>query len=356
MPRIDEFLKRVVERNGSDLHLTVGSPPMIRILGDVEPMSDKNVTQEILSSLVDEIMTPSLRERFHQNKEVDFSYEVEGLARFRVNLFVQRYGLGVVFRVIPNKIMGFRELGLPPVLENFANASRGLVLVTGATGSGKSTTLAAMIDYINQTRKQHILTIEDPIEFVYQRKRSLINQREVGVHTHSFANALRSALREDPDIILVGEMRDLETIELAITAAETGHLVFGTLHTASAARTIDRLINVFPPAQQEQIRQMVSECLLGVICQQLARRSDRPGRVAVLEILVVHPAVSNLIREGKTFQIPSVIQTGKKYGMQTNDQALYDLLMKKIISPEEAYKRATNKSQFEAHLGRRGYS
>lgn len=353
MPKIDEFLKRMKDSGASDLHLTVDSPPMLRVHGEMNPVSDRKVTQEINQSLLFEIMPPEIKKKYDTNKEVDFAYEILDLARFRVNVFTQRYGMGAVFRLIPNEILSLEKLGLPPVIESFAEKNRGLLLVTGATGSGKSTTLAALIDYINRSRKEHILTIEDPIEFVHPTKKCLINQREVGPHTHSFANALKSSLREDPDIILVGEMRDLETIELAITAAETGHLVYGTLHTSSASRTIERIINVFPPSQQEQIRMMVAESLLGVICQQLARRCDRPGRVAILEILVVHAAVSNLIREGKTFQIPSVIQTGRKYGMQTTDQALFDLYMKRVLSAEEAYLRATNKSQFEQFIAKK---
>ena len=352
MAQIDPLLKLAVEKGASDLHLASGCKPMVRIHGELEPMGNQEIPEELLAKALWEIMPPFVRERFKKKKEVDFSYETPW-GRFRVNVFLQKKGLGGAFRYISQRVKTIEELGLPEVLKEFANASQGLVIVAGATGSGKSTTLAAMIEHINRTRKQHIITIEDPIEFVYQMDKCLITQREVGTHTDSFSDALRAALREDPDIILVGEMRDLETIELAITAAETGHLVFGTLHTATAARTVDRIINVFPALKQEQIRTTLAESLIGVVCQQLAKRRDRPGRVAVMEILVVHPAVSNLIREGKTYQIPSVIQTGKKYGMQTTDQALLDLLMKRIISPEEAYKRAVNKSQFQAYLKKR---
>jgi twitching motility protein PilT len=283
---------------------------------------------------------------------LDFAYEIPNVARFRANYFYQKRGLGAVFRIIPSKILSVEELNLPETVLKFTRLSRGLVLVTGPTGSGKSTTLAAMIDYININRKEHILTIEDPVEFVHKNKNCLVNQREVLTHTGSFSMALRAALREDPDVILVGEMRDLETIELAITAAETGHLVFGTLHTNSAAKTVDRIIDAFPSDRQAQIRTMLSESLKGVISQQLLKRADKPGRVASVEILYVNSAVANLIREGKTFQIPSVIQTGKGDGMQLMDQSIMDYLMKKVISPDEAYLKANDKKAFERFLNK----
>ena len=272
------------------------------------------------------------------------------VARFRANYFLQKRGFGAVFRVIPTKILSTEELGLPEQVQQFARLNRGLVLVTGSTGSGKSTTLAAIIDFINRNRRDHILTIEDPIEFVHESKGCLINQREIEAHTESFAAALRAALREDPDVILVGEMRDLETIELAITAAETGHLVFGTLHTSSAAKTVDRIVDAFPSGQQAQIRTMLSGSLKGVIAQQLLKRSDKPGRIAALEILFVNAAIANLIREGKTFQIPSVIQMSKGEGMQLLDQSIMELLMTKVISPEEAYVKANDKKTFERFM------
>ena len=349
MARIDNLLKAMIENKASDCHISVGSPPVFRIHGELTPLKARELTPSDTETILFEIITEHQQERLKQDLELDFAHEIEG-ARFRVNIFYERRGLGAAFRIIPVKIATIEELGIPVVLKKLADLSRGLVLVTGATGSGKSTTLAALIDYINSNRKEHIITVEDPIEFVHQNKKSLINQREVGDHTRSFANALRAALREDPDIVLVGEMRDLETIELAITAAETGHLVFGTLHTSSAARTVDRIINVFPTNQQEQIRMMLSESLKGIVAQNLCRLVDGKGRVAALEILMGSHALSNLIREGKTYQIPSLIQTGKKEGMQTMDQALMDLLMGKKISPTEAYMFAADKKIFEQYM------
>jgi twitching motility protein PilT len=298
-------------------------------------------------ALLYEIMSETQRKTYENTRDLDFAYEVAELkSRFRANIFMGRLGISAVFRLIPAEILSAEQLGLPPTVLNLTRFKKGLVLVTGPTGSGKSTTLAAMIDHVNKTRKDHILTVEDPIEFVHVSQQSLINQREVGRHTRSFAAALKAALREDPDLILVGEMRDLETIELAITAAETGHLVFGTLHTSSAAKTVDRIINVFPTNQQEQVRTMLGESLKGVIAQQLLRTVDGK-RCAALEILSVTPAVSNLIREGKTFQIPSVIQTGKSQGMQLMDQAIQDLLNAGKITREEAQKFAANKALFQ---------
>ena len=350
MPKIDAFFKYMMENDASDLHLSSGSKPRIRKHGELEEIKYQELNNEILQVLMFEIITEEQKKYFLSKKDLDFAYEIPGLARFRANYFYQKRGLGAVFRIIPSKILSAKELGLSENILRFTNLSRGLVLVTGPTGSGKSTTLAAMIDHINQTRKDHILTIEDPVEFVHQNKSCLVNHREVSNHTESFASALRAALREDPDVILVGEMRDLETIELAITAAETGHLVFGTLHTNSAAKTVDRIIDAFPSSQQAQIRAMLSESLKGVISQQLLKRTDRPGRVAALEILFVNSAVANLIREGKTFQIPSIIQTGKGEGMQLLDQSIMDYLMKKMITPEEAYLKSNDKKTFERFL------
>ena len=347
MARIDALLKAQLENNASDLHISVGTPPIFRIHGELVPLKSRELTANDAQVLLTEILNDSQKQNLVKEWEIDLAYEIEG-GRFRVNIFTERKGLGAAFRMIPVKIATVEELGLPQAVKKMADLSKGLVLVTGATGSGKSTTLAALIDYINANRNEHVLTIEDPIEFVHSNKKALIHQREVGQHTHSFANALRSALREDPDIILVGEMRDLETIELAITAAETGHLVFGTLHTSSAARTIDRLINVFPMGQQDQIRMMLSESLRGVVSQNLCRKADGKGRVAALEIMLGTHALSNLIREAKTYQVLSLIQTGKKEGMQTMDQALMDLLMSKKITAAEALTYAVEKKTFES--------
>lgn len=347
MAKIDALFKILKDKGGSDLHLSPANPPLIRRSGDLEPVIDRSIGREQIKALLYEIMSEAQRQSFEETHDLDFAYEVPALeSRFRANIFMGRLGISAVFRLIPAKILTAEQLGLAPGVLNFTEYKKGLVLVTGPTGSGKSTTLAAMIDHVNKTRKEHILTVEDPVEFVHASQQSLINQREVGRHTQSFAAALKAALREDPDLILVGEMRDLETIELAITAAETGHLVFGTLHTNSAAKTVDRIINVFPTNQQEQIRAMLSESLRGVICQQLLRTLDGK-RCAAMEILSVTPAVSNLIREGKTFQIPSVIQTGRSQGMQLMDQAIQDLLAAGKISREEAHKYAANKTLFQ---------
>ncbi len=350
MAKIDPFLKHVLENGASDLHLSVGSKPIIRKHGELDEINFQVLTNDYLKELLFEIISDERKKKFIERKDLDFAYEIPSVARFRANFFLQKRGLGAVFRVIPTAILSVAELGLPEQVLKFTKLSRGLVLVTGPTGSGKSTTLAAIIDYINKTRKEHILTIEDPIEFVHQNKGCLVNQREINSHTESFATALRAALREDPDVILVGEMRDLETIELAITAAETGHLVFGTLHTSSAAKTVDRIIDAFPAAQQAQIRTMLAGSLKGVVAQQLLKRSDKPGRVAAVEILFSNSAIANLVREGKTFQIPSMIQMGKAEGMQLLDQAIMELLMQKIISPEEAYIKANDKKPFERFL------
>ncbi len=346
MAGIDKLFSILQAKGGSDLHISPQNSPLLRISGNLFPIGDRKVTSGQSKTMLYEIMTDSQKEEFEAIHDIDFAYEVPSLeARFRANIFLGRHGISGAFRLIPNKILTVEELGLPPVVLDFTEYSKGLVLVTGPTGSGKSTTLAALVDHINKTRKAHIITIEDPIEFIHVSQECLINQREVGNHTESFKAALRASLREDPDIILVGEMRDLETIELAITAAETGHLVFGTLHTSSAAKTVDRIINVFPANQQAQIRTMLAESILGVIAQQLLRTIDGK-RCAALEILFVTAAVSNLIREGKTFQIPSVIQTGKAKGMQLMDQSLMNLLEARKISIEEAYKYAADKSLF----------
>lgn len=347
MPQIDALFNYMIEHKASDLHLSTGTRPKIRKNGELEELDQPVLTNDQLRTLLFEIATEAQQKIFLDRKDLDFAYEIPDVARFRANYFEQKRGIGAVFRVIPTNILTVQDLGLPDQILRLTQLSRGLVLVTGPTGSGKSTTLAAIIDYINSNRKDHILTIEDPVEFVHQNKSCLVNHREIGTHTESFASALRAALREDPDVILVGEMRDLETIELAITAAETGHLVFGTLHTSSAAKTIDRIIDAFPAGQQAQIRTMLSESLKGVLCQQLLRRIDQPGRLAALEILFCKTAIANLIREGKTFQIPSVMQTSKGEGMQLLDQAVMDFLMQKKIAPEEAYLKANDKNAFE---------
>ncbi|GAB4555595.1 MAG: type IV pilus twitching motility protein PilT [Geothermobacteraceae bacterium] len=346
MAKIDALFKILRDQGGSDLHISPDNPPLIRVSGSLKPAISQVLTGPQCQALLYEIMTDAQKDTFEQTRDLDFAYEVPALkARFRANIFGGRLGTGAVFRIIPTEILTAEQLGLPDVVLRFTEHKKGLVLVTGPTGSGKSTTLAAMIDHVNRTRNEHILTIEDPIEFVHISQKSLVNQREVGCHTLSFAAALKAALREDPDIILVGEMRDLETIELAITAAETGHLVFGTLHTSSAAKTVDRIINVFPTNQQEQIRTMLAESLKGVVAQQLPRTLEGK-RCAAMEILSVTPAVANLIREGKTFQIPSIIQTGRNEGMQLMDQALMQLVQEKRIAAEEAYRFAVNKAQF----------
>lgn len=350
MAKIDALFNYMIEHSASDLHLSTGTKPKIRKHGELEDLDQPELTNEYLRELLFEIATEEQKKAFNEKRDLDFAYEIKDVARFRANYFEQKRGIGAVFRVIPTKILSVEDLGLPDQILRLTQLSRGLVLVTGPTGSGKSTTLAALIDYVNANRKDHILTIEDPVEFVHNNKGCLVNHREIGNHTESFAAALRAALREDPDVILVGEMRDLETIELAITAAETGHLVFGTLHTSSAAKTIDRIIDAFPAGQQAQIRTMLSESLKGVICQQLMKRVDRPGRLAALEILFCKTAVANLIREGKTFQIPSIMQTSKGEGMQLLDQAIMDFLMQKKIAPDEAYLKANDKNAFERFL------
>lgn len=350
MARIDAFFRLMKEQNASDLHLSSGNPPILRINGDLVRVEHDILENEDLKALVYEIAPEQKIKTFEETGDVDFGYEIPGYARYRVNFFNQRNGIAAVFRLIPSKVLTLEDLGMPPVLKRFALLKKGLVVVTGPTGSGKSTTLAAMIDYANLKRHDHIITVEDPIEFVHRSQQSLVNHREVGQHTKSFAAALRGALREDPDVILVGELRDLETIELALTAAATGHLVFGTLHTSSAPKTVDRIIDVFPTNQQSQIRTTLSESLKGVIAQNLFKRIDKPGRVACLEILVVDTAVANLIREAKTHQIPGMIEVGKRKGNQPLDDAITALLQKGIISPEEAYEKAQNRKKFRQFL------
>ncbi|NCD24229.1 MAG: type IV pilus twitching motility protein PilT [Deltaproteobacteria bacterium] len=350
MAQIDAFFKMMHELGASDLHLSAGSQPIIRLQGEMQRIKYKVLEHEELKKLLYEITPENKAKIFEETGDVDFSYEVAHLARYRANFFMQKRGIGAVFREIPQKILSLDDLGLPGVLKNLALLPKGLVLVTGPTGSGKSTTLAAIIDYVNKIRKDHILTIEDPIEFVHEPQNCLINQREVGRDTMSFSAALRGALREDPDIILVGEMRDLETIQLALEAAETGHLVFGTLHTISASKTIDRIIEVFPGDLQGQIRSGLADSLRAIIAQNLFKRVDRPGRVAGIEILIATPAVRNLIRENKIFQINSVIETGKKFGMQSLDEAILKLLTAGIIDPEQAYNKAATKSKFREFL------
>ncbi len=343
---IAELLAFSVKNKASDLHLSAGLPPMIRVHGDVRRINLPPMSHKDVHDMVYDIMNDGQRKVYEDSLECDFSFEIPNLARFRVNAFVQQRGAGAVFRTIPSKVMTLEELNCPRVFQDIAETPRGLVLVTGPTGSGKSTTLAAMINYINENDFGHILTVEDPIEFVHQSKKCLINQREVGPHTMSFSNALRSALREDPDVILVGEMRDLETIRLALTAAETGHLVFGTLHTSSAAKTIDRVVDVFSAAEKEMVRSMLSESLRAVISQTLLKTKDGAGRVAAHEIMIDIPAIRNLIRENKVAQMYSAIQTGQAVGMQTLDQCLQSLVQRNIVSVGEARMRAANPDNF----------
>ncbi len=345
MASIDEIFRIIKQQGASDLHMASGAPPMLRINNEMHPVEHAELTPDLNRKLLYELMAPAQVAFFEKNKEIDFAHEIPGVTRLRCNIFEQRNGIAAVFRLIPTEILTAEQLGLPPHIMNFCDLPRGLVVVTGATGSCKSTTLAAMIDYINSHEKLHILTIEDPIEFVHKNKLSLVNQREVGGSTLSFANALKSALREDPDIILVGEMRDLETIRLAITAAETGHLVFGTLHTNTAASTVDRIIDVFSSDQQQQIRVMLSESLRGVIAQRLLKRKNTKGRAAAFEILRVTPAISNMIREGKTFQVASAIQIGRKDGMISLDQYLGDLVAQGLVDLAEASPHHSNPTQ-----------
>jgi len=342
---ISQLLTFGVEQNASDCHLSSGEPPMLRVNGDLKKLDLPALSQEEVHGLIYDIMNDAQRKTFEESLECDFSFEMGGLARFRVNVFMQRRGEGAVFRTIPTKILTLEELGMPAILKQLCEKENGLILVTGPTGSGKSTTQAAMIDYLNHTFEGHILTIEDPVEFVHESKKCLVNQRELGPHTRSFANALRAALREDPDAILVGEMRDLETIQLALTAAETGHIVFGTLHTSSAPKTVDRVIDVFPPNQQSQIRAQFAESIEAVITQTLLKKKTG-GRIAALEIMTGTTAIRNLIREGKIHQIIGTMQVSQKDGMQTMDMALQNLVAHDLVTKEEAQAKSMTANLF----------
>ncbi len=347
---IGEILRETVERQASDLHLAVGLPPVLRIDGRLQPMDRPPLTPSAAREMVYSILTQDQRQKLETDWEVDLSYSLYGQARFRVNAYFQRGTVGAAFRLVPTVIKSIEELGLPKVLHTFSQKPRGLVLVTGPTGSGKSTTLAAIIDEINETRTDHIITIEDPIEFLHRHKRCVIHQREVGSDTRAFPVALRSALRQDPDIILIGEMRDLETIQIALTAAETGHLVFATLHTQDCPQTIDRMIDVFPPHQQEQIRVQIAGTLEGVVTQQLLPKAGGVGRVAACEVLVATPAARNLIREGKTHQLYTVMQTGGQHGMQTMNSSLADLVRRGLITKELALQRSSSPDELDRLL------
>ena len=355
MAKIDAFFNLMFEQKASDLHLTAGNPPMLRINGEMERVDYPPLENDSLKTMLYEIAPDYKIKQFEELGDVDFGYEIPNISRFRVNFFTEKNGVGAVFRQIPSRVLSFEdfeklEAPLPPVLKKFCMLNRGLIVVTGPTGSGKSTTLAVMVDYANKNRKDHIITLEDPIEFVHTSKSCLVNHREVGVHTKTFASGLRGALREDPDIILVGEMRDLETIELAITAAATGHLVFGTLHTQSASKTVDRIIDVFPADQQNKIRQTLSEALKGIVAQTLFKRRDKKGRIAAFEILVFNTAIANLVREGKTHQIAGMIQVGKKTGNQPLDDHIMEHVRMKRISPEDAYDKALDRKKFRSLL------
>jgi twitching motility protein PilT len=354
MAAIDMFLEFMVGQKASDLHLSSGNPAIYRIDGSMVRTESEPLTSEAIGELVYEIMPERNRKQFEETHDTDFAYAIEGLGRFRINVFMDLYGIGTVMRLIPAKILSFKELNLPEPIRDLCNLSKGLVLVTGPTGSGKSTTLAAMIDYINDTREDHLITIEDPVEFVHHNKNCLINHREVHRHTDSFKGALRAALREDPDIVLIGEMRDLETIEIAIETAETGHLVFGTLHTTTAPSTVSRIIDQFPADRQSQIRVMLSESLKGVVAQTLLKKRGG-GRIAALEILIVNSAVSNLIRENKIHQIPSIMQTGQKIGMQMLNAHLMELLEKGYIDVAEAMLKCVDKEDLRIRLKTGGY-
>jgi twitching motility protein PilT len=351
MAKVDALLALALKHNASDLHLRAGLLPLIRVHGHLQPLPGGD-SHDGDAEILLELLSEEQLHVFEKRHDLDFAYELSGVGRFRANFLRQRQGIGAVFRVVPSQIPTLGDLGLPQVVFDLARLEQGLVLVTGPTGSGKSTTLAAIIDHINQESDKHIITIEDPLEFIHVNKASLVTQREVGTHTLSFAAALRAVLREDPDIILIGELRDLETIALAMTAAETGHLVFGTLHTRTAASTVDRIIDAFPPEQQGQIRTMLAETLKGVVAQQLLLRADGQGRVAAVEILIGTTALANLIRDGKTYQIPSIMQTGRREGMQTMDQAILELLRAKRITPQEAHRKAIDKETYRQYLER----
>jgi twitching motility protein PilT len=340
LARIDAFLKLGASQGCSDVHLAVGVPPMLRMNGELLPIKFRNLAEAELETYVTEILTPSHQEQFRKGHDVDFSYVSDDGARFRVNVFRKETGVGAVFRAIPNDVPSLDSLNLPPVVKKFCDFHQGMVLVTGSTGTGKSTTLAAMIDHLNQTRRLNIISLEDPIEFVHHSKQSQVIQRELHTHLPSFADGVRAAMREDPDVILVGELRDLETVSLAMTAAETGHLVFGTLHTSSAAKTIDRIVDVFPAAEKDMVRAMLSESLVAVISQTLCKLKDGSGRVAAHEIMIATSAIKNLIRENKVAQMYSAIQTGQSLGMQTLDQNLADLVRRNVIAPIEARAKA----------------
>jgi twitching motility protein PilT len=344
---VTELLSFAVQSGASDLHLSSGEPPMLRLNGDIKRIDHAELSADEVHNMAFDVMSDSQRRVFQERHDIDFSFELGDIARFRVNVFLTRRGEAAVFRVIPSKIVTLDELTMPPVLKDICKRERGFVLCTGPTGSGKSTTLAAMVDFINENQDVSIITIEDPIEFVHRSKRGLVNQREIGMHTQSFANALRGALREDPDVILVGEMRDLETISLALTAAETGQLVFATLHTSSAPKTVDRVIDAFPSEQQNQVRTMLSESLQAIITQTLCKKKGG-GRIAACEVLMGVPAARNLIREAKIHQLPSVMQTGQKQGMQTLDMALQDLVARGAITREEAQAKSSNPQLFGA--------
>jgi twitching motility protein PilT len=345
--RIDAFLRDVLTRNGSDLHFVAGDPPRIRLFGELQSLRDQPLGQDEVRELLTEIMTRRALQRLEEQDGADFAYTIPGVSRFRVNVFRHIGGMGAVFRAIPSKALTLEQLNMPDSVRSLCRTNNGLILVTGKTGSGKSTTLAAMIDDINARIKGHILTIEDPIEFVHARKSCLVSQREVGIHSPGFAEALHSALREDPDVVLVGELRDLETMSIAVTAAEMGILVMGTLHTNGAAATVDRIVNAFPSDKQAHVRTMLSTSLRGVVSQQLIQRADKRGRVAALEILINTPAVSNLIRQGKLDQLENTMQSGGQFGMRTMDSAIQELLDKSMITGRSAYEKSINKQRFE---------
>jgi twitching motility protein PilT len=347
MARLDAFLQLGREQGCSDIHLAVGIPPMLRMHGELMPVKYREVGNEELQGMIDEILSESQQAHFAAGHDLDFSYTAEGVGRFRVNLFRKLAGIGATFRVIPSQIPSLDSLGLPPAVKSLTHHHQGLILVTGAAGTGKSTTLAAMIDHLNSTRRLNIITLEDPLEFVHPSKLSLVVQREVGTHVGSFAEGVRAALREDPDVILVGEMRDTETITLAMIAAETGHLVLGTLHTTSATKTLDRILDALPTEQRAQGMVSLAQGLRGIVSQALVRTADGRGRRAMVEILVMTPAIANLLVSGKVFQIPSMLQTGKDLGMQPMDRALLEALAKKEIDPDDAYRCATDKRSFQ---------